>query len=174
MVFLRLPDGGFPKGTGTTKYGGQSLTLLWRSKQETLSAVDKSNSYKRQDLIDTLSAMMKLFQPRFIAVQDYVHRFGGGDHMDHYAAAKFAHTAHQYYESPHSLVAFAGYQTASLGANVGGAQLAQKQETFYTYGHFDALACTGADSCSETLYAKWLEREYVVGSESADVEEDND
>lgn len=169
VVFMRLPDGGFPEGTGTVQCGGQSLMLLWQGKKTTISAVDRSASYDRQDLIDTLSAMMHQFQPQFIAVQDYVHAFGNGDHMDHYAAANFSRAAHKSYESPHDFVGFAGYQTASLEVNVSGAPLAMKQEAFYTYGGFDSLACTSADSCSGTPYAQWLQREYVVGSEPVGV-----
>ena len=169
LVFMRLPDGGYPNGLGTAMYDYQSLMQLWNGTESTITAVDGSATYSLQDLIDTLAAMVDSFQPQLIATQDFVDTFGDGDHMDHYATADIAQVAHQTYTSPHNFVGYAGYPVTALAANVGGYLLATKQAAFYTYGGFDDLTCSSASSCSTTNYAAWLLRQYTVGSEPVGV-----
>jgi len=169
LVFMRLPDGGFADGTGTAMYGYQSLMQLWQGTESTITAVDGLSSYSLQDLINTLASMMSSFQPQLIATQDFVNTFGDGDHMDHYATANLAQSAHEMFTSPHNFVGYEGYPTASLAANVSGNLLATKQAVFYTYGGFDYMTCSSAASCSTTPYAAWLERQYTVGSEPVGV-----
>jgi len=165
LVFMRLPDGGYPDGTGTAMYHYQSLMQLWQGTESTITAVDGSTSYSLQDLINTLAAVMNSFQPQLIATQDFVNTFGDGDHMDHYATANLAQAAHGMFTSPHYLVGYEGYPTTLLAANVNGDLLATKQAVFYTYGGFDGMTCSSAASCSSTSYAAWLERQYTVGSD---------
>lgn len=168
VIFLRLPDGGYPDGVGTSRYRFQSLGKLWLGSDSNITAVDGSTSYGKQDLIETLAALMNSFQPSFIAAHDFVNTFGDGDHMDHYAAAKFSRAGHNLYALPHSFVGYLGYPSESLPANVSGELLAKKQTIFYTYGGFDSLAGSNATSSLVTSYASWLQREYKVGSESID------
>ncbi len=165
LVFMRLPDGNNGDGTGTAMYDYQSLMQLWQDTESTITAVDGSTSYDLQDLIDTLAAMMNSFQPQLIATQDFVNTFGDGDHMDHYATAYLAQSAHELFTLPHNFVGYEGYPVGSLAANVSGGLLFTKQAVFYTYGGFDDLTCSSAASCSSTPYAAWLERQYTVGSE---------
>jgi LmbE family N-acetylglucosaminyl deacetylase len=164
VIFMRLPDGGYPNGLGTALYGYQSLMQLWQGSESMITAVDGSATYTRTQLISTLASIMSLYQPQLIATQDYVGTFGEGDHMDHYATADLAQAAHELYTSPHNFVGYDGYPTTSLGANIAGSLLATKQAVFYTYGGFDDLTCSSSASCSATPYAAWLQREYTVGS----------
>jgi LmbE family N-acetylglucosaminyl deacetylase len=169
LVFMRLPDGGYPDGNGTALYGYQSLMQLWQGTESTITAVDDSTSYSLQDLINTLAAMMSAFQPQLIATQDFVNTFGDGDHMDHYATADLAQSAHVMFTSPHNFVGYEGYPVTSHDPNVSGGLLAVKQAVFYTYGGFDENTCSSAASCSTTSYVAWLERQYTVGSEPVGV-----
>ena len=164
VAFMRLPDGGYPAGDGTPMYGNQSLMQLWQGSESSITAVDGSTSYVSQDLINTLASMMTTFQPQLIVVQDYVNTFGDGDHMDHYATAQFAQSAHNLYATTHSFVGYMGYSITALAANVSGALLTTKQSAFYTYGGYDSLTCSSQASCASTAYAPWLLRQYIVGS----------
>jgi hypothetical protein len=166
LVFMRLPDGGWPAGTGTAMYGYQSLMQLWLGTKSTITAVDNSTTYTLQDLINTVAAMMISFQPQRIAVQDFVGTFGDGDHMDHYAAADIAQAAHLSYTFPHTLVGYGGYGTYSLPVNVSGTQLTDKSNAFYTYAAYDSDVCSSAVKRGDSDYAEWLARQYTVGTET--------
>ena len=169
VVYMRLPDGGYPAGGGTPLYSNQSLMQLWKGSEATITAVDGSTSYNLLDLINTIAAMINSFQPQLIATQDFVNTFGDGDHEDHYATALIVQGAHQLYSAPHNLVGYMGYPTTALAANVTGGLLATKQSVFYTYGAYDAQTCTGAVSCALTSYAGWLQRQYVAGIDEVGV-----
>lgn len=165
IVFLRLPDGGFPDGKGTRKHRYQSLMQLWRGKERLIVAVDGSNSFDRDDLIVTLVGLMNAFRPSLIATQDFASAPAGLDHPDHYATALFSRKAHRLYERPHSLAGHVGYDGEHHPANIHGQLLANKQEIFYLYGAFDELACDSELACSGSPYAAWLQREYISASE---------
>lgn len=162
LVFLRLPDGGYPDGDGTAAHGCQSLKKLWQSTIRTIDAVDRSASYTRQSLVDTLAALMNDFEPGWIGTQDYVETYGDGDHADHYTTAYAVREAHEEYAAPHELVGFTGYGTARRPANVSGDLLQAKQEAFYTYGREDPLTCSDEQSCRTRPEGAWLQRQYLV------------
>jgi LmbE family N-acetylglucosaminyl deacetylase len=167
VAFMRLPDGGYPAGDGYPRYHRESLTKLWRRPRSTATSVDGLNTYTRRGLIDTLAAVMNRFQPRRMAVLDYVNAFSDEDHQDHYAAACFSVAAHRRCTFAHELVGYAGYPGQRLPENVTGALLRSKQDAFFAYGRFDPRACSSEASCSGTPYAAWLRRQYVVDSETA-------
>jgi LmbE family N-acetylglucosaminyl deacetylase len=169
VIFMRLPDGGYPAGNGNASYGSQSLLKLWRKTRKIITSVDGLNTYTYSDLVETLTSIMMIFQPRLVASMDYVNAFAGEDHMDHYAVASFSREAHGRYSFPHKFVGYAGYAVQDLGENVGGSELQDKQAAFYAYGGYDAKACYDEATCSVTPYAGWLRREYEVGSETVGV-----
>jgi hypothetical protein len=138
--------------------------LTTQGSESSITAVDNSTSYLFQDLISTLASMMSSFQPQLIVVQDYVNTFGDGDHMDHYATAQFAQSAHNLYATTHSFVGYMGYPITALATNVSGTLLSTKQSAFYTYGSYDSLTCSSQASCASTAYGPWLLRQYIVGS----------
>ena len=162
MLFFRLPDGGFPEGGGTSRYGFESLTQLWHETSPSIRAVDGSGSYTKPELISTLAALMASFEPDFIATHDYANTFGDGDHMDHYATALLVRAANASYSRPHQLVGFEGYPGVNRKPNVVGDLLRAKQDAFYAYGAYDSLACSSERTCRRTPYAQFLAREYVA------------
>lgn len=169
VLFMRLPDGGYPVGEGNASYGSQSLLKLWRKTTKSITSVDGINTYSYSDLVETLTSLMIRFQPRMIATMDYVNAFVGEDHMDHYAVARFSREAHARCTFPHKFVGYVGYPVNELAENVTGSVLRDKQAAFYNYGSFDVNACHDEFTCSKTPYAAWLKREYVVGSETVGV-----
>ena len=162
--FLRLPDGGWPDGDGTSTYGYYSLQKLWNGSPATLAAVDKLESYTKDTLTGTLAAIMQLARPANINVQDYVGTFGDGDHADHHASAYFAVAADESYRAVHILHGYAGYAAADMPANVSGKDLAAKTASFYAYVRFDPLVCQSPAQCARKPESAWLRRQHVVGT----------
>ncbi|MBW4077352.1 MAG: hypothetical protein HIU84_02320 [Acidobacteria bacterium] len=169
VIFLRLPDGNFENGKGHPRYGAQSLLKLWRGSRKVIATVDGHDTYSRNELVDTLTAILERFRPRLIATQDYVQGFGGSDHIDHSLAAQFARLAHRNCSFSHKFVGYLGYPVDELRPNVQGDLLKRKQEVFYAYGAFDESVCNSEESCRGTRYAEWLSRQYIVGSETIGV-----
>ena len=165
LAFMRLPDGNID-GSGFSSTGRKSMEKLWSGSISSITTVNGSSSYTKTSLISTLLTLMQSFQPTQIRAQDYVGTFGDGDHSDHHAAAYFARAAHQLYTTPHTFTGYMDYATSAQPANVSGADLTNKQNAFYTYAPFDILVCQNPSACSSTDYAKWLQRQYTVGSES--------
>ncbi|MGE4122813.1 MAG: PIG-L family deacetylase, partial [Solirubrobacterales bacterium] len=170
VLFLRLPDG-FPDGQGSDLFGHESLRRLWAhgnpngSLEPTISsidAIDGSTSYGYQDLIETLTAAMRSFQPQVIATQNFEGSLSGADHADHVATGLFTAAAQGAYGAAHRLIGYEDYESSQRPANVSGALLAAKQGYFYTYGEHDSHACAGAGACEPTEYWSWLARQYVA------------
>ncbi len=170
MVFMRLPDGNWQDGSGYPNTGYESLRKLWGGTSvgtiTTIHAIDGSTSYTRQGLINALLALMQSFQPSNIHAQDYVDGFNDGDHPDHHAGAYFARAAHQLYTTPHTFTGYMDYATEDQPQNVSGADLTAKQNAFFTYAQYDSGVCGSVSACSQSGYGTWLQREYIVGSES--------
>lgn len=162
--FLRLPEGGWPEGDGTSAYGHQSLKKLWNGSLAQLVTVDKLNSYTKDTLTATLAAIMQLARPTRINVQDYAGTFGDGDHADHHAGAYFAVAANESYRAAHILHGYADYVTADMPANVSGKDLAAKTASFYAYARFDPLECQSPAQCAGRPESAWLRRQYTVGT----------
>jgi LmbE family N-acetylglucosaminyl deacetylase len=170
VVFMRLPDGGFPAGTGTPAYGNQSLMKLWNggnpcsgcAEESTITAVDNSNTFTYASLIGTLTDLMGSYGPRQIYTQNFEEVFFNGDHPDHISTARFTKAAAAVYAGAHRLTGYVGYNTESRPANVSGEALTRKSEAFYAYGAHDTGACDSAATCVGE-YEIWLAREYVAG-----------
>ncbi len=163
LLFMRLPDGA-QSGDGTSTYGNQSLWKLWSGAIPSITADDGSATYSRQGLIDALGALINEFKPQRIAAQDYLTSSGGRDNSDHESTAYFTVAANAEYTQPHVLVSYKGYGTSDQAANVSGPLLALKENAFYAYGTSDSEVCSSAESCNNTAYDGWLQRQYVVGS----------
>jgi LmbE family N-acetylglucosaminyl deacetylase len=162
LAFMRLPDGVDGDGTGT--YGNESLQNLWEGELAAIHAVNGTSGYTRAQLISTLTGLMSSFKPDQIRVQDYLGQFGGEDHSDHYATARFANEAHLSYSTTHAFSGYYGYRTKSYLANVSGTDLTAKQNAFYAYNVYDAGDCPSTPQCVGTLYERWLPRQYKIGT----------
>lgn len=163
LVFLRLPDGNID-GSGFN--GNGSLQGLWTGSISSMTTFgDGSSSYTKEDLINTLAALMADYQPARIDTQDYSITFADEDHSDHIATAYFTKSAHQLYMTPHTIYAYKDYLSGYSPANVIGDDLTSKLATFFTYTPFDENVCQSYEECAGP-YADWLNRQYVSASES--------
>jgi hypothetical protein len=177
VVFMRLPDGGYPQGTGTERYGFQSLMKLWNggnpcngcAEESSITAVDGSNTYSYTGLISTLADLMAGYGPRQIFTQNFEEAFFNGDHPDHVATGRFTKAAAAQYPGAYRLTGFVGYNTENRPANVSGEYLARKSQAFYAYGAHDPEVCDSLVACAGGPYEVWLARQYVAGRETSGV-----
>jgi LmbE family N-acetylglucosaminyl deacetylase len=180
LVFMRLPDGGYPAGEGTPAYGNQSLMKLWNGgnggspSESDISTVAEevpatyATTYDFDELVDALAALMTSFEPRWIATQNYTGTFATSvDHHDHVATAKFTQRAQSAYAAPHQLIGYEDYETSAKANNLSGEPLAAKEAAFAAYEEHDK-ACTEGSEC-KAQYKGWLERQYVAAAETAGV-----
>ncbi|NTV44258.1 MAG: DUF5011 domain-containing protein [Candidatus Yonathbacteria bacterium] len=161
LVFLHLPDGGV-NGEGFGSHN--TMEQLWSGSTSTLTPVDDSWPYTRGSLIDTLRILLASSNPSRINTQDFVGTFGDGDHSDHYATAKFMLEAHKGYITEHVINAYLGYRSNLMPENVTGDDFTQKSDAFFAYTPHDISACQSYEDCG--VYAEWLNRQYIVGSET--------
>ena len=174
LVFMRLPDGGYPAGEGTTPHF-ESLMKLWNGgkggspSEPDIDTVDEeapapfATTYDFGGLVNTLAALMNSFEPQWIATQNYTGAFGNGDHPDHVATAKFVKEAQGSYSAPHWLTGYEDYETSLKPANLLGEPLEAKKAAFDAYSEYDK-ACTEGSECA-AAYEGWLERQYVAAEE---------
>lgn len=155
IAFLRLPDG-FPSGSGSSTYSGQSLSKLWTGAISSIGTVDGSETYTRAGLISTLAAMMTDFQPTTVRTQDYVSAVSDADHSDHLMTAAFVRAADaQYTTVAHTLMSYQGYPTASRAANVTGDDLTRKRAALTAASPYDPGA-------ADPWVATMVPRRYVL------------
>ncbi|HEX9295923.1 MAG TPA: ricin-type beta-trefoil lectin domain protein [Polyangiaceae bacterium] len=140
LVFLRLPDGG--DGTGFPATGQQSLTKLVAGSIAAIGAVDNSNSFTRGELVMTLAQLIADYGADLVAIQEFADEFGG-DHPDHIAGGVLANEAQTKFASPHRVLAYRGYDTVALPANLSGAVADENWKLFLDYGKHDENVCPG-------------------------------
>jgi PKD repeat protein/LmbE family N-acetylglucosaminyl deacetylase len=161
LVFMRLPDGNLD-GSGFATYGNESLQKLWTGAIADMHAVDGTSSYTKTGLISALAQLLTAYQPDLIATQDYVGRFGDGDHPDHHAVGYFTQSAAQQYSTPHTLTGYRGYPISALPANLTAADTLAKQNTYFAYVPYDPTMCQTLLLCQGTSFASWWQRQYGV------------
>lgn len=154
VVFLRLPDG-FPLGTGSERYGWQSLQRLLEGDIPVIDAVDGSAMYSFDDLLAVLTGLMDDVGPTDIHVQDYVGDYGDGDHSDHYSVAFLAQIAAVDHGSEHTLYSHQCYGVNERPGNVVGEDLTRKTDAFLAYSAHDPVTQSGA-------FIGYISRQYLV------------
>ncbi|THC95362.1 hypothetical protein EYZ11_005176 [Aspergillus tanneri] len=159
LAFLHLPDGNLD-GSGFPATGTTSLVKLWNGQIQKLDTVDGLTKYTNESLVETLTDLMRKFEPEQVKTQDYIQ--GGGDHSDHHTGAKFAREAARVYDAGVKLTGYLGYPVVELPENVQGSELEVKQAAFYKYGMHDAHTCDSQETCKDRVEAQWLARQYTV------------
>ena len=161
LVFMRLPDGG-GDGSGFTSTGNESLQKLWQGDISQIDAVDGSSSYTKQQLIDTLAALMTSFGPDTVRTQDFLGSYGDGDHSDHHSTAYFVKAASPHDAGPHQLVGYLDNTITHQPPNLSQANQTAKQNAFFAYAPHDHDVCQGLSACQahQPQVYSWFSREY--------------
>ena len=151
LVFLRLPDGQ-SRGEGFARTGFVSMKKLWQDEIPSLTTVDGTSSYSKDDLVATLAALIETARPDRIATQDFVGNFGEGDHSDHYATAYFTRAAADRTRRAYTLVGYSGYTERSYPVNLPDPIVTEKQAAWRAYAPFDPSICQTWAECQFTGY----------------------
>ncbi|MCR8548089.1 PIG-L family deacetylase [Salipiger sp. P9] len=159
LYFMRLPDGF--SGTGSDTYGLESLEKLWDGSIETMTAVDDSATYSRDELLNVLTALMDRHQPDQIHIQDHSSEHVDLEHSDHVHASEFAASAAADYSGDLTVTSYYGYATWGFEENVVGAEHEEMRDTFLEYAGHDPQVW-GGDGQLIDAYEEWLQREYVA------------
>lgn len=136
VVFLRLPDGN-PGGSGYASTGFESLLNLWSGVPGTLiHSIDGAHQYTRSELIDMITALIQLREPRVLRIQDMTH-YHGSDHSDHVHSGRFAFEGHLRHPPAHRLRAYRAYNISGEPINLSSAEIAESNSIITTYAAFD-------------------------------------
>lgn len=133
LAFLRLPDG-YRLGTGSNRYGFQSIPKLLDGEIGRIDAIDGSADYTAVELRNALLDLINDARPDQIRTLDYVHAMGSdNDHFDHHAVGLLAQDASRYASHGHGIVGYLGYTTNHLPQNLDGTPLRVKTEVYDAY-----------------------------------------
>lgn len=161
LVFMRLPDG-YPLGTGSAKFGYQSLYRLLSGGISNVTAVDGSASYTAATLRNALLDAIRDSGFTRVRAQDYLSNYGGDqDHYDHHSVAFTTRDASDSYGNDHTLTSYLGYGDFTLNGmwpqNIWGSEMERKSDAFWAYSDYDP-------DINMAIYESygWLQREYEI------------
>lgn len=165
LYFLRLPDG-MLHGTGSDRYGRESLEQLVEGDLERLHSVDGAASYDRAQLVELMRLLMDTHQATNVLIQDHVSVFSHDDHSDHRATAWLATLAFQGSDPGRELVGHVDYGSRALPANVPPELLEHFRDIFRAYAAHDPLTQSGhtpeGELIFEAHFEAWLQRDHLV------------
>jgi len=160
LLFLAYPDGG--------KYGElhRSLLRLWEGSIDNATTVaDRTTVYTRDELIETVAAIMRTIQPETVRTLDLAASHGY-DHSDHMIVGALTGLALARTPLDPELLTYRGYNIGNEPVNKLPAVFASVHEVLAHYeacatncGAACGTACTKIDSSHDT----WLGRRYAVG-----------
>lgn len=167
LIFMRLPDGDV-NGGGMPSNSYQSLYHLWYGINNTssISPIDSTATYTKQQLVDTLHALMSSDSSDTIRTLNFVSPYDSSDHSDHKMVGFFAKEAHQYYTIPHQFIGYRGYDVASENVNLASSDATQKQNTYVVYDAHDGSSCQNSAQCTASGhgdYPLFWGRKYQAG-----------
>lgn len=163
LVFMRLPDGNL-HGEGFAARRHESLSQLDSGTIPFISTVDGRSVYHKQGIIDTLSALLNLYDPTEVHIQSptdpgtAIH-----DHSDHLQTGRLARAAFDNYQGrdKSTLTEYLGYAVREMPQNIDqGPELAAKLEGFWAYATHDGAVCSSEEACHASVYGKYLVRQY--------------
>lgn len=168
LYFLRLPDGAGALAEGET----QQLGRLERGDLADVTAVDGSETYTRQHLVDVLAELMVLHEPVDFRFQVHEGETALSEHVDHINTSIFSDEALELYNGGSVTVTrYVHYDSNDLPANLSAEQAARTLEIMEAYAAFDVGT---ADDTGALLpvYANWTQRQYIAESYELDTDTD--
>jgi len=185
LVFFRLPEGGIDGSICVDD--GVNLRTLWSEDAQTITALDGSAVYTKDQLIAALANLVQQFHPDVINTLDSSGLNGTGqdpsgigivythtglcdfyDNSDHYYSAIFALAANGTYRKVHQFHRYRAYNIGNEDPNVSGQQLTRKELVFQVYAENDVAIPSsqppfcGVNGSLYCLYDNWQERQFQV------------
>ncbi|WP_279367777.1 PIG-L family deacetylase [Microbacterium testaceum] len=163
VLYLRLPDGNLT-GEGFDATAHATLSKLYDGAAGTLAPVGGGPAVTRDQLIASVRELVSAFHPE--GTLTHIPRgsaFAPGDHPDHSAVGTLIR------DSLTSDAAvgpgiryFVGYPSENLPANLEGAVLDTKVDTYRIYTQQDQVVrCADRSACLKTRkFGQWLQRSY--------------
>ena len=154
LMFMHLPDGDLT-GKGFAATAHQSLAQL-NTDASVVSTVDGQSHYNKEQLVESLSKIMQLYQPSVVRTQSAVHSERFKDHSDHYETGRLATEAAEMYQITLGsetvrvpVTYYVGYPVREKPENVLGDVLSAKQAAFFAYARFDGAVCRNVKLCEK-------------------------
>lgn len=161
LTFLHLPDGNL-HGEGFATTSAESLQKLVSGELPELHTVDGRSTYTKDELVNTLLAVMQADQPSYIRTQNPTGA-ADGDHADHAAVGQLTTLASAMYVIPHKLATYMGYPDTHLDVNLTSDQIMAKKSVFLSYAQHDEAVCQTDVECAQNVtYGNFLPREYKL------------
>lgn len=163
VAYVRLPDGNISDG-GFSATGFATLSKLFDGSVGTLSPVGSGPAVSREQLVASLREIADAVRPsRTLTHIPRGSAFAPGDHPDHSVVGSLVREAlgSDAAVGP-GIRYFVGYPSQDLPANVGGAILDAKVDTYRIYTQQDrVIRCSDRDGCLKTRkFGEWLQRSY--------------
>lgn len=170
LTFFRLSDGADSNYYKTLAALNSTSDPLFK-----ITAIDRSNSFTKSQLVKTLADMMKTAEPKYLHIQDsspdpYItdHDMTIGDHVDHIVSARLVEAAEGQYTKPHMVVRYRDYNiNAETTPNLSPADQVNKLSIFNTYAANDPVICPLKTACVQPggdlnvySYFGWTQRQY--------------
>ena len=162
LVFLAYPDGGIQGQLA------HSLLSLWEGTSTQVTTIaDRTTTYTREGLIDTVAEIVRQVHPRVVHTLDLTAGHGR-DHSDHMivgalTALALARTEHQHEPE---LIAYRGYDMATEPQNkLGGIY----DDALNILSYYEACAASCGTECGKSCgnidqaHRTWLGRRYAIG-----------
>jgi LmbE family N-acetylglucosaminyl deacetylase len=162
LLFMQLPDGhGNPFGRPVN-----GLERLWNGQLPALRTVDLHDTYTRNSLVGTLTALMDDYRPDEIRTLDFVGHYGDGDHDDHHTVGYLTYAAQRAYALPHRITGYMGYPVENQPANLPDAVRDNKLGIFLAYAPHDDKVCQTSEECLTNFYAPRFDHSIVTGEQT--------
>ena len=161
LLFLGYPDGGIG---GSAEY---SLLHLWQGAVSLAPTVaDVETTYTREELIDTVAAIIDQAKPQTIRTLELAGTHGY-DHADHMMVGALTQLALARTTSTAELISYRGYNINDLPANLTDEDIAQSTLFMRAYdscmGVCGVCGVTPCDTIADGWYDGFLHRKYTVG-----------
>ncbi|MEO8842394.1 MAG: FG-GAP-like repeat-containing protein [Kofleriaceae bacterium] len=162
LVFLAYPDGGIQGELPN------SLLSLWEGTSTTVTTIaDRTTTYTRDELIETVAEIVRQVHPRVVHTLD-LSAGHGRDHSDHMivgalTALAIARTEHQHEPE---LLSYRGYDITGEPQNKLGSIY---DDSLHILSYYESCAATCGTECGQSCgnidksHRTWLGRRYAVG-----------
>ncbi|MBS0124574.1 PIG-L family deacetylase [Aestuariicoccus sp. KMU-90] len=168
LYFLRLPDGGgdLPEDLA------QQLARLDIGDLATVSALDGSATYSRQDLVGALAALMALHEPATLRLPVHDGPTAAAEHTDHRRVSIFAEEALGLHDGGLvSVTRYVHYDSRLMPENLSPEDAARSLEIMQAYAAHDPGTVDATGTLLD-VYESWTARQYVAESFTLDTDDD--